>query len=36
MRLISFQHNGQDGYGAVVGDRVVDLRAAFGAQAPDL
>ncbi len=36
MRLISYQHNGQDGYGAVVGDRVVDLRATFGAQAPDL
>ncbi|MDN4589438.1 5-carboxymethyl-2-hydroxymuconate isomerase [Xenophilus aerolatus] len=36
MRLISYQYNGQHGYGAVVGDRVVDLRAAFGAQAPDL
>ena len=36
MRLISYQYNGQDGYGAVVGDRVVDLRATFGARAPDL
>jgi 2-keto-4-pentenoate hydratase/2-oxohepta-3-ene-1,7-dioic acid hydratase in catechol pathway len=37
MKLISFQHNnGQDSYGAVVGDRVVDLREIFGARAPDL
>lgn len=36
MRLISYQYNGQAGYGAVIGDRVVDLRAVFGAQAPDL
>lgn len=36
MKLISYQHNGQDSYGAVVGDRVVDLRAVFGARAPDL
>ncbi len=36
MKLISYQHNGQDRYGAVVGDRVIDLREAFGAQAPDL
>lgn len=36
MKLISYQHGGQDSYGAVVGDRVVDLREAFGARAPDL
>ena len=37
MKLISFQHNnGQDSYGAVLGDRVVDLREVFGARAPDL
>jgi 2-keto-4-pentenoate hydratase/2-oxohepta-3-ene-1,7-dioic acid hydratase in catechol pathway len=36
MKLISYQHNGTDSYGAVVGDRVVDLRPAFGARAADL
>ena len=36
MKLVSYQHNGQDSYGAVVGDRVVDLRAAFGTRAADL
>ena len=36
MKLISYQYNGRDSYGAVAGDRVVDLREAFGAQAPDL
>lgn len=36
MKLISYQTNGQDSYGAVVGDRVVDLRAVFGTRAPDL
>ena len=36
MKLISYHLNGQDGYGAVVGDRVVDLREIFGARAPDL
>ena len=39
MKLISYQHKGQDSYGAVVGDnndRIVDLREAFGARAPDL
>jgi 2-keto-4-pentenoate hydratase/2-oxohepta-3-ene-1,7-dioic acid hydratase in catechol pathway len=37
MKLISFQHNnGQDSYGAVLGDRVVDLREVFGARASDL
>lgn len=36
MKLISFQYNGIDSYGAVQGDRVVDLRAVFGDKAPDL
>ncbi|MDM0066301.1 fumarylacetoacetate hydrolase family protein [Variovorax sp. J31P207] len=36
MKLISYQHNGADSYGAVVGDRVVDLRRAFGERAADL
>lgn len=35
MKLISFQYNGIDSYGAVQGDRVVDLRAAFGERAPE-
>jgi 2-keto-4-pentenoate hydratase/2-oxohepta-3-ene-1,7-dioic acid hydratase in catechol pathway len=36
MKLISYTHQGQASYGAVVGDRVVDLRAVYGASAPDL
>ena len=36
MKLISFQYNGIDSYGAVQGDRVVDLGAVFGARAGDL
>ncbi|MDM0107572.1 fumarylacetoacetate hydrolase family protein [Variovorax sp. J22R24] len=36
MKLISYQYNGQDGYGAVQGDRVVELHSVFGARAPDL
>lgn len=36
MKLISYQYNGQDGYGAVQGDRVVELRSVFGTRAPDL
>ena len=36
MKLISYQYQQQDSYGAVVGERVVDLRAVFGARAPDL
>jgi len=36
MKLISYQHNGTDSYGAVVGDRVVELRRAFGERAADL
>jgi len=36
MKLISFQYNGIDSYGAVQGDRVVDLRAVFGERAADL
>ncbi|SFN19608.1 fumarylacetoacetate hydrolase family protein [Variovorax sp. OV329] len=36
MKLISFQYNSIDSYGAVQGERVVDLGAVFGARAPDL
>lgn len=36
MKLISYQHNGTDSYGALLGDRIVDLRAVFGARAADL
>ncbi|WPG40990.1 fumarylacetoacetate hydrolase family protein [Variovorax sp. EBFNA2] len=36
MKLISYQYNGIDSYGAVFGDRVADLREVFGARAPDL
>lgn len=36
MKLISYQYNGIDSYGAVLGDRVADLREVFGARAPDL
>jgi 2-keto-4-pentenoate hydratase/2-oxohepta-3-ene-1,7-dioic acid hydratase in catechol pathway len=39
MKLISYEHNGNLGYGAVVGDRadrIVDLRAVFGNRAADL
>ncbi len=36
MKLISFKHQGQDRYGAVVNDKVLDLTPLFGAQAPDL
>ena len=36
MKLISYQHDGRDRYGAVVGDQVVDLLGPFGARAPDL
>ncbi len=36
MKLISYQYNGIDGYGAVTGDRVVDLRAVFADRAADL
>ncbi len=36
MKLISYHHNGQDSYGAVLGDRVVELRDIFGARATDL
>ena len=36
MKLISYQYQQQDRYGAVVGERVVDLHAVFGARAPDL
>ena len=36
MKLISYHHNGTDSYGAVVEDRVVDLRRVFGDRAADL
>ncbi|RZI76083.1 MAG: FAA hydrolase family protein [Variovorax sp.] len=36
MKLISYQHNATDSYGAVIGDRVVDLRRVFGDRAADL
>lgn len=36
MKLISYQYNGKNSFGAVVGDRVVDLGEAYGARAPDL
>ncbi|HEY9279900.1 MAG TPA: fumarylacetoacetate hydrolase family protein [Eoetvoesiella sp.] len=36
MRLISFLHKGVASYGAVVNDKVLDLKPILGAQAPDL
>ena len=36
MKLISYQHNGIDSYGAVTGDRIVDLREVFAGRATDL
>ncbi|KPQ05415.1 MAG: 2-keto-4-pentenoate hydratase/2-oxohepta-3-ene-1,7-dioic acid hydratase (catechol pathway) [Rhodobacteraceae bacterium HLUCCA12] len=36
MKLASFSRNGEQGFGAVVGDRLLDLTQAFGAQAPGL
>jgi 2-keto-4-pentenoate hydratase/2-oxohepta-3-ene-1,7-dioic acid hydratase in catechol pathway len=36
MKLISYRYQDQDSYGAVQGDRVIDLRAVFGARAADL
>ena len=36
MKFISFEIKGRPSYGAVVGERVVDLAPVFGAQAPDL
>ena len=36
MKLISYQYNGIDSYGAVLGDRVADLREVFGTRASDL
>jgi len=36
MKLISYQYNGIDSYGAVRGDRVVDLREVFAGRASDL
>ncbi|MDP9898474.1 fumarylacetoacetate hydrolase family protein [Variovorax ginsengisoli] len=36
MKLISYRYQNQNSYGALQGDRVVDLRAVFGARAADL
>lgn len=36
MKLVSYQLHDQDSYGALVGDRVVDLRRFYGDRAPDL
>lgn len=36
MKLISYRYQDQDSYGAVQGERVIDLRAVFGARAADL
>lgn len=36
MKLISYQYNGIDSYGAVLGDRVIDLREVFSGRAADL
>lgn len=36
MKLVSYQLHDQESYGALVGDRVVDLRRLYGARAPDL
>lgn len=36
MKLISYRYQDQDSYGAVQGDRVIDLRAVFGTRAADL
>lgn len=36
MKIISYIHQGQASYGAVLADRVLDLRQRFGARAPDL
>ncbi|BEP64783.1 fumarylacetoacetate hydrolase family protein (plasmid) [Variovorax sp. V213] len=36
MKLISYQYNGIDSYGAVLGDRVIDLREVFSDRAADL
>ena len=36
MKLISFMNQGAASYGAVHGDRVLDLKPLLGAKAPDL
>ena len=36
MKLISFQHGGKNTFGAVAGDRVIDLQPAFAGRATDL
>lgn len=36
MKLISFKHGGKNTFGAVVGDKVIDLQSAFAGRAADL
>ncbi len=36
MKLISFKHGGKNTFGAVVGDKVIDLQSAFADRAADL
>lgn len=36
MKLISFKHGGKNTFGAVVGDKVIDLQSAFAGRATDL
>ncbi|GGX04620.1 5-carboxymethyl-2-hydroxymuconate isomerase [Pigmentiphaga litoralis] len=36
MKLISFDYRGKSSYGAIKGDRIIDLGAHFGAALPDL
>ncbi len=36
MKLISFKHGGKNTFGAVVGDKVIDLQPAFAGRAADL
>jgi 2-keto-4-pentenoate hydratase/2-oxohepta-3-ene-1,7-dioic acid hydratase in catechol pathway len=36
MKLISFKHKGKNSFGAVTGDKVIDLQTAFAGRATDL
>ena len=36
MKLVSYQHQGRDSYGAVLGEHVLDLAQLYGTHAPDL
>ncbi|MES2282676.1 MAG: fumarylacetoacetate hydrolase family protein [Pseudomonadota bacterium] len=36
MKLISFKHGGKNTFGAVIGDKVIDLQGAFAGRATDL